>query len=155
MNRVALLQLELLKIIDAQDTSVQRDETLDWERLHMASSARAAWLLGLRRVVNPELAAAAAAVHDYGRIITGKQAGHAEAGYHPVQEFLKGTGLFSPDEIAVIAMAVKNHSSKTVVGTPIDEIVKDADVIDCYQYGLPFDRPEKRARYEAWEKEMC
>ena len=52
-------------------------------------------------------------------------------------------------------LAVKNHSSKTVLGTPIEEIVKDADVIDCYQYGLPFDRPEKRSRYERWEKEYA
>ncbi|SHH55190.1 uncharacterized protein SAMN02745823_00261 [Sporobacter termitidis DSM 10068] len=153
MNRVTQLQIELLKIIDAQDATIRRDETLDWERLHMASSARVAWLLALQRGVDPELAAAAAAVHDYGRIVTGKQPDHAEAGYLPVQEFLKNTGLFTAEEIAVIALAVKNHSSKTVVGTPVEEIVKDADVIDCYQYGLPFDRPEKKDRYEAWLRE--
>ena len=89
-------------------------------------------------------------VHDYGRIITGIQKNHAEAGYLPVQEFLKGTGLFTTGEIEIIATAVKNHSLKTETGTPVEEIVKDADVIDCYQYGLPFDRPEKEARYTAW-----
>jgi uncharacterized protein len=154
MNRVIKLQIELLKIIAAQDDSAPRDETLDWERLHMASSSRIAWLLALRRGADPELAAAAAAVHDFGRIVTGLQKDHAEAGYLPVQDFLRSTGLFTPDEIGIIALAVKNHSSKTVVGTPIEEIVKDADVIDCYQYGLPFDRPEKKARYEAWLREI-
>ena len=108
------------------------------------SSARVAWLLALRRGADPELAAAAAAVHDYGRIVTGRQADHAEAGYLPVREFLRENKLFSDAEIETIALAVKNHSSKTVVGTAIEEIVKDADVIDCCQYGLPFDRPEKR-----------
>jgi uncharacterized protein len=154
MNRVMRLQVELLKIIDGLEQTAQRDETPDWERLHMASSARIAWLLALRRGADPELAAAAAAVHDYGRIVTGKQVNHAEAGYLPVQEFLKRTDLFSEDEVDIIASAVKNHSSKTVVGTPIEEIVKDADVIDCYQYGLPFDRPEKKERYEAWLSEI-
>jgi uncharacterized protein len=116
----------------------------------MASSARIAWILALERGADPELCAAAAAVHDFGRIVTGSQENHAEAGYIPVQGFLKYSGLFTEDEITVIADAVKNHSSKTVVGTDTEEIVKDADVIDCYQYGLPFDRPEKEARYKAW-----
>jgi uncharacterized protein len=150
MNRVYTLLTELLKVISAQDPSLPRDETLDWERLHSASCARLGWLLALERGFDPELAACAAAVHDYGRIITGRQEKHAEAGFLPVQDFLRSTGLFTEAEISEIACAVKNHSSKKVVCTPLDEIVKDADVIDCYQYGLPFDRPEKEARYQAW-----
>lgn len=150
MNRVAQLQCMLLDMIDMLDKDTPRDETLSWERLHMASSARIAWLLALERGTDPELSAAAAAVHDFGRIVTGLQEKHAEAGYIPVQGFLQYSGLFNKDEIAVIADAVKNHSRKTEIGTAIEEIVKDADVIDCYQYGLPFDRPEKQERYEAW-----
>jgi uncharacterized protein len=150
MNRVLKVMSEILKVINMQDTAVQRDETLDWERVHMASTARIAWILALQRGENPEISAVAAAVHDYGRIITGRQINHAEAGYLPVQSFLKSTGLFNSEEIRIVAEAAKNHSSKTVIGTPVEEIVKDADVIDCYQYGLPFDRPEKKTRYDAW-----
>jgi uncharacterized protein len=152
MNRLLQLQAELLKVIDVQDDAVPRDETLDWERLHMGSAASIAWTWALQRGVDPELAALAAAVHDFGRIITGRQENHAEAGYLPVQRFLWNTCLFTAEEIIIIAEAVKNHSSKTVVGTPVEEIVKDADVISCHQYSLPFDRPEKLARYEAWVK---
>lgn len=150
MNRVMQLQSALLKMIDMLDKDAQRDETLEWERMHMASSARLAWLLALERGVDPELCAAAAAVHDFGRIVTGCQEDHAEAGFIPVQGFLQYIELFTEEEIALIASAVKNHSRKTEVGSPIEEIVKDADVIDCYQYGLPFDRPEKKSRYEVW-----
>ncbi|NLM84673.1 MAG: HD domain-containing protein [Clostridiales bacterium] len=150
MNRVYLLQRRLLALIDRQDPQAQRDEPLDFERLHLASCARVAWLLALERGVDPELAAAAAAMHDIGRIVTGRQSGHAEAGYEPARAFLKESGLFGDDEIEIIATAVKNHSSKTVVGTPVEEIVKDADVIDCYHYGFPFDRPEKEERYNKW-----
>lgn len=154
MNRIFQLQTELLKVIDVQEDSAERDETLDWERLHMTSAASVAWILALQRGVDPELAAAAATVHDFGRIITGKQNTHAEAGYLPVQRFLWNTCLFSADEITVIAEAARNHSKKTDVGTPIEEIVKDADVINCCQYGLPFDRPEKKERYDAWLKDL-
>ena len=150
MNRALKIQYELLKVINNQPTHISRDEPLEWEAVHMASSARTAWLLALERGVDPELAACAAAVHDYGRIITGVQKDHANVGYAPVKEFLKALNMFTDEEVETIALAVKNHSSKTVVGTPIEEIVKDADVIDCYQLGLPFDRPEKEERYNAW-----
>lgn len=152
MNRALKLQYELLKIITNSPADMPRDETLEWEAVHMASSSRTAWLLAMERNVDPELAACASAVHDYGRIITGIQKNHAEAGYTPVKKFLKSTGMFSESETELIALAVKNHSSKTVVGTPLEEIVKDADVIDCYQLGLPFDRPEKEERYNDWLK---
>jgi uncharacterized protein len=100
----------------------------------------------MERGVDPELAACAAAVHDFGRILTGKQKDHAEVGYEPVKVFLRETEKFTEEEIEIIATAVKNHSLKTQTGSPIEEIVKDADVIDCYQLGLPFDRPEKEQR---------
>jgi len=155
MNRLLFLETELNKVIRQQVGKMdetERDETLAWESVHMASSARCAWLLAMERGVEPELAACAAAVHDFGRILTGKQKGHAEAGYEPVKVFLKETGKFDEEEIEIIATAVKNHSLKTEVGSPIEEIVKDADVIDCYQFGYPFDRPEKETRYENWRK---
>ena len=104
-----------------------------------------------RERVDPILAAAACAVHDYGRIITGRQEGHAEAGYLPVQEFLKNLEpkLFTDDEIAQIALAVKNHSKKGEVGTQLEEIVKDADVLDFYQYGYNMARKEQQDRLES------
>lgn len=154
MNRLYELEIKLKTLIDQQEGKLEeRDETLDWERMHMASSARCAWMLAMKRGANPELAACAACVHDFGRILTGRQKGHAEAGYEPVKVFLKETGLFEEGEIETIATAVKNHSLKTETGSVIEEIVKDADVIDCYQYGLPFDRPEKEERYENWRRE--
>ena len=84
-------------------------------------------------------------------IITGRQEGHAEAGYLPVQEFLKNLEpkLFTDDEIAQIALAVKNHSKKGEVGTKLEEIVKDADVLDFYQYGYNMARKEQQDRLES------
>ena len=152
MNRLLKLENLLLDVINQQEGKcMDRDETLNWERIHMASSARLAWEMALERNdADPEIAACAAAVHDFGRILTGRQKNHAEAGYEPVRAFLKESGLFTEEETEIIAMAVKNHSSKTETGTAVEEIVKDADVVDCYQYGYPFDRPEKEERYRAW-----
>ena len=157
MNRILQIQFAVLRVIDFQaDIQIPggRDKPLDWERVHMASCARTAMFVAKKRGVDPELAACAAAVHDFGRSITGIHKNHAEVGYVPVQRFLHKEGIFTDEEIAQIAMAVKNHSSKTVIGSPLDEVVKDADIIDCYELGVTLDRPEKSQRYEAWLREI-
>lgn len=154
MKRLLRLQSALLKEIDRYDDLVkERDKFIDWEKVHMASCARVGYMMGKKRGVDPDLASFACAVHDYGRIITGKQQGHAEAGYLPVKDFLRGTNLFTDNEIEEIAVAVKNHSKKGEVGTPLEEIVKDADVIDFYQYGFGFAREEQKIRLEALLRE--
>jgi uncharacterized protein len=149
MKRLLRLQSALLKEIDKYEKLVpERDHFIDWERVHISSCAKIGYLMAEHRGVDPELAAAACACHDYGRIITGKQPGHAEVGYEPVKKFLKGTELFSDEEIEQIAIAVKNHSNKAEVGSPLEEIVKDADVLDFYQYGYDMARKEQKDRLE-------
>ena len=149
MKKILRLQSALLKEIDKYEKLIpERDHFIDWERVHISSCAKIGYMLAEERGVDPILAACACACHDYGRIITGKQSGHAEAGYQPVQEFLRKTELFSDDEISQIAVAVKNHSKKAEVGTPLEEIVKDAEVIDFYQYGYEMSRKEQQDRLE-------
>ena len=149
MKKILRLQSALLKEIDKYEKLVpKRSHFIDWERVHITSCAKIGYMLAEQRGVDPILAAAACAVHDYGRIITGKQEGHAEAGYEPVQECLRGTELFDEDEIQQIAVAVKNHSKKGEVGSPLEEIVKDADVLDFYQYGYDVARKEQQDRLE-------
>ena len=149
MNRLLKLQSALLKKIDEYEKLIpERDQPGDWERVHISSCAKLGYLFGEERGVDPIVAASACACHDYGRIITGKQAGHAEAGYEPVRVFLRETRLFAEDEIEEIAIAVKNHSNKAEVGSPLEEIVKDADVLDFHQYGYEMPRQEQQDRLE-------
>lgn len=146
MNRLFEIQVKLLKKInDCEDDSF-RDHPLDWERIHLVSCAKIGELLAMKRGENAELAAIACSIHDYGRILSGKQYNHAEAGYGPVKEFLAETGYFNAEETTMLSQAVRNHSSKEQVGTWLEEIVKDADVLDCYQYGMPLEREEQRKR---------
>lgn len=149
MNRVFELQEKMISAIKEHEAKLsERDETSEWEIIHMVSSAKIAQLLAIKRGVDPEMAALACTVHDFGRIVTGKQKGHAPAGYAPVKDFLKTVGIFSDDEIETMAIATQNHSSKDVVGTPVEEIVKDADVLDCHQYGLELHRQEQKDRLQ-------
>lgn len=151
MHKLLQLQSALLKEIDKYEKLIpdsERDQPTDWERVHLSSCAKLGYLMAEEQGVDPILAASACAIHDYGRIINGKQAGHAEAGYLPVQEFLRKTGLFTEDEIQILSTAVRNHSNKSEIGGPIEEIVKDADVLDFHQYGYEMPRAEQQARLE-------
>jgi len=152
-SRLLKLQNLILEYIDQQEGKVtDRDETLNWERIHMASAGQLAWAMALERGTDPDLAACAASIHDIGRITTGRKAGHAEAGYEPAKRLLAASCLFTEEEVEIIAQAVKNHSSKDVIGTVIEEIVKDADVVDCCQHGfMSYYKPEVMKRFYQWE----
>ncbi|MBO8168123.1 MAG: HD domain-containing protein [Thermoanaerobacteraceae bacterium] len=155
MNRLAKLQDMLIKYITEEvETKNNRAYPLSWEIVHIASAPQFARLLAEKRGVDPELAAIATAVHDFGRIVTGVQENHAEAGYEPVKKWLAETGLFSEEEIETIALACKNHSSKEEVGTPLEEIVKDSDIIDCYLHGHVISKDAHRKRLAKVKKEL-
>ena len=147
MKKILELQRALLREIDKYEKLIgERDYPCDWERLHIASCARVGYMMAEERGVDPILAACACSMHDYGRIITGKQKNHAELGCLPAMEFLRGTHLFTEKEIQQIGIAVKNHSNKSDIGSPLEDIVKDADVVDFYQYGYEMPREEQKAR---------
>lgn len=153
MNRLLAVQTAMLSLIQEQEGSCpDRDESLSWERIHMVGSARLAWLMAEERGEDPCLAACACSVHDIGRVVTGRQEGHAEAGRQASREFLAALDLFSPAELDAISAAVANHSKKDVQGTALEEIVKDADVVDSHLYGCPFSSPAHKARFERWTR---
>ena len=154
MNRLFDIQVRLLEIINGLENSTSRDHSLDWERVHLVSCAKIGGLLAEIRGRDPELAAIACAIHDYGRMLTGKQKNHAEDGYEPVKVLLDAIGHFNQQEITMLADSVRHHSSKEKVGTWLEEIVKDADVLDCYQYGMPLEREEQRVRLGIVRKEL-
>jgi len=155
MQRCYTVSRELLKFLNEQDAfDLKRDVSLTWERIHSLGAARIASLLAAKRGVEAEVSYAAGALHDFGRFVTGKQENHAENGYEPVKGFLGGLNIFSGKEIEEIALAVKNHSRKEIVGTPLEEIAKDSDILDCFYLGL---QPKKEAhlkRFAALQKEL-
>ncbi|NTW72234.1 MAG: HD domain-containing protein [Eubacteriaceae bacterium] len=155
MKRIIKVQKMLLEKINSYEgLGEDREYPLDFERIHMASGTGIGHMLAIIRGTDPELTSLACALHDFGRIVTGLQKDHANSAYQPLKEFLTEIGGFNDEEIEIIALAAKNHSSKDSVGTPLEEIVKDADVFDCWQYGIPMTRPEQLKRLEALIQEL-
>ena len=156
MQRSYVVSRELLKFLNEQDQrDLKRDVSLTWERIHSLGSSRIACILSARRGIDLELGYSAGALHDFGRFVTGKQENHAENGYEPVKEFLKRMNIFSEQEVEEVSRAVKNHSRKDVVGTPLEEVAKDCDILDCYFLGLPPKKEYHLKRFEALRKEFA
>ena len=95
MKKILRLQSALLKEIDKYEKLIpERDHFIDWERVHISSCAKIGYMLAEERGVDPILAACACACHDYGRIITGKQSGHAEADTSRYRSFCEKQNCF-------------------------------------------------------------
>ncbi|AET68939.1 putative HD superfamily hydrolase [Desulfosporosinus orientis DSM 765] len=140
---------EMLRIFNLLDTLEQqgseRDYPIGWEKVHATSCAQIGRMLAEKKGVEIEQAALACALHDIGRWFTGRQQGHAPNGEEHARQFLADITM----EKAVkeqIVQAVINHSKKDEIGSPLEEIVKDADILDCYWYGDVIEKPFHKAR---------
>lgn len=146
MNRTYHVVKAMMREIEKYEKTVpERETSVDWEKIHMISCGRLGYMLAKKRGEDPELASCACLVHDYGRIITGVHNNHAEEGYIPVRVLLRKLE-FGNEEIDIISNAVRNHSKKSEIGGTIEEIVKDADVLDYYYYRSSLSRPDMVAR---------
>lgn len=140
---------EMLRILTLLDNLEQqgseRDYPIGWEKVHATSCAQIGRMLADKRGVEVEQAALACALHDIGRWFTGHQQGHAPKGEEPVRQFLADKTM-TIEEKEQIVQAVINHSKKDEIGSPLEEIVKDADILDCYWYGDVIEKPFHKAR---------
>lgn len=145
---------EIDKVLNSlSEEEMDRDYPLSWERVHGTSCAQLGRILAIKRGVDTELAAFACSVHDIGRWYTGRQADHARAGEIPIRRFLDQSGL--PANIREeLVQAVIHHSNKEQIGTPLEEIVKDADILDCYLHGDEIKKPYHVARLQKVLKEL-
>lgn len=129
---------DLLDYLDVQ--TIERDYPIIWEKAHATSCAQIGRMLAEMRSVDIEQAALACALHDIGRWETGKQLEHALKGEDPVRRFL-AEGKYAKNSIDGIVKAVINHSKKEQIGTPLEELVKDADLLDCHWHGEHIQKP--------------
>ena len=126
MNRLECVRKEVYHIFDGIDDEAWRCRALT----HSHAVALTASLLARRRGANPELAAVAGLLHDLYAYEHRDYTDHASLGAARAKVFLAGIGLFSENEIGMIADAVFHHDDLDVVSGLMDEILKDADLCD-------------------------
>ena len=94
---------------------------------HIITVSRFCGFLALRRGVDSEKAVVSGLLHDVYTLKTGISEAHALRGSEMVRELL--AGIYSDTVIAEIAEAVRLHSAKTAVHSPLAEVLKDADTL--------------------------
>ena len=87
-------------------------------------------LLARRRGEDAEVAAIAGLLHDFYAYERRDYADHAHAGAARAKEILESLNLTAPRENEIICSAIFHHDDLVAVDAPMDEILKDADLID-------------------------
>ncbi len=110
------------------EESVSSGERI-WAASHLFGVADHAALLAGMRGQNVELAYISGLMHDLYKFTTGNVAGHDKKGAEFARPLLEASAMFSEKEIEAICGAIYYHSDKAHRHLPLDEILKDADVM--------------------------
>ena len=97
----------------------------------------------------------AAMLHDLHAYKFGSYDDHAHKGAELAREILGELSLTTPEETDTICSAIYHHDDKLVVDSPMDEVLKDADVMHHTFDDLSKPVKDKElARYRALRQEF-
>ena len=116
---------------------------------HLYGVSTAAQLIAKKRGMDPELAGMAGLLHDLYAYKSGSYDDHAHKGADYAKDVLTELGITNKEETAVICSAIWHHDNKAETDSPMDEVLKDADVIH-HSLGDPTKevKEHEKARYE-------
>ncbi len=141
LNKILSLLIAEIKQTDKKTSEVSEQ----WHYMHIMGCSQLAKLEARKRGLSMELAAIAAALHDYGLLKTGKKENHARIGAELIDTFIDSyndlsgekRGRISSGERAIIKSALRHHSEKEIdSGEPYTELLKDVDCLDRYLHGV-------------------
>ena len=146
---------ELRKLVDKELLAMEDPDRRRGAYAHLYGVSLAASLIAEKRKQNAELACMAAMLHDLAAYRTGSYDDHAHRGAELARTMLEALGLTSPEETEAICSAVYRHDDKQAVDAPLDEVLKDADVMHHCMDDLAKPVKEKEAaRYQALRREF-
>ena len=145
MSRLKELRNHVYGMINKLDDVDERTAAIT----HLNGVALASVILAKKRGLNEELASMAAMLHDLHAYTTGSYDDHAHQGAKLAGSILKELNLTSDEENDIICSAIYHHDDKLVVDSPMDELLKDADVISHTMHDPSKAIKEKeQARYD-------
>ena len=122
------------KVVDSILWDMTNNEERKCAYIHLYGVAQAAAFIAKKRKENIELSVIAAMLHDIYAYKNMSFEDHAHKGAVMAKEILIDLKIFSCEEIDLIYSAVYHHSDKEVIGESLDEILKDADVMQHILY---------------------
>ncbi|MBR4305250.1 MAG: HD domain-containing protein [Ruminiclostridium sp.] len=152
INRVEVISQVVCEMLENVSNPYERQAGY----IHLFGVSQMAALLAKKRGLSVEIAQISALLHDYYAYMTGDREKHASKGADMVLPLLAKTGLFSVCEVANISRAVLGHSDKEKTdGTPYEELLKDADVLQHIMDSATKPVDEKYAeRYSRLKEEL-
>lgn len=130
MNRIETLRSYIDEILlNMKDTEERR-----CAYIHLYGVAQTCAMIAEKRNSNTELATMAGMLHDLYSYKTMVRDNHAHLGAELARKILKELNLISNEEIDLICSAIYNHSDKDKIHLELDEIIKDADVLQHCLY---------------------
>lgn len=151
MGRLKTLRAYVDGELNAMESPDRRTSAI----VHLYGVSLAATLIAKKRGLDPELASMAAMLHDLHAYKSGSYDDHAHKGAELAREILSKLALTTPEETDLICSAIYHHDDKHVVNSPLDEALKDADVIHHCMHDLSKAVKEKeKARYESLCREF-
>ncbi len=106
-------------------------------------------MIAKKRGLDPEIAAMAAMLHDLHAYKTGSYDDHAHKGAQLAREILDRLELTDGAETDMICSAIYHHDDKLAKDSPMDEVLKDADVLHhCMNDPSKPVKEKERARFD-------
>lgn len=146
---------DLRKYVEGELNKMENVDKRNSAIVHLYGVSLAATMIAKKRGMDPELASMAAMMHDLNAYKTGSYEDHAHKGADLAREILAELKLTNDEETEMICSAIYHHDDKLVVDGPMDEVLKDADVIHHCMNDLSKPIKEKeQARFDSLCKEF-
>ncbi len=140
---------ELRKYVDAELNKMEDADKRASAIAHLYGVSLAATMIAKKRGLDPEIASMAAMLHDLHAYKTGSYEEHAHKGADLAREILEELKITDAAEKDMICSAIYHHDDKFVTDSPMDEVLKDADVIDhCLKDSSKPVKEKEQARYD-------
>lgn len=146
---------ELRKYVDSKLNEMQDEDKRNSAIVHLYGVSLAAAMIAKKRGLDSELSSMAAMLHDLYAYESGSYDDHAHKGAELARQILDELGLTGSEETDIICSAIYHHDDKLIVDSPMDEVLKDADVIHhCMNDLSKAVKDKEKARYESLCKEF-
>ncbi len=146
MNRIETVRQQVDEILLGMSDKEERR----CGYVHLYGVAQACALLAKKRGENVELAVIAGMLHDVYSYAKMDSTDHAHKGAVMAREILENLEIFSEEDVENVCTAIYRHSDKAIKHNALDEILKDADVLQHVWYNPLFE--VNQARQERYEK---
>ena len=151
MNEVSRIK-DLQKKVHAVLGKIEDDDKRAKAVAHLHGVSLAAVMIAKKRGEDPELAAMAGLLHDLYAYKSGSYDDHAHLGADYARKLLEKLELTTPEETDIICSAIWHHDNKAETDAPMDEVLKDADVI---HHSLGDPTKEIKAHEQARYLRLC